>query len=161
MNGARPTVAGEIPAIPKQQLHALVMLGWARAIARLGKGRFADLLDITGPGIDKQLAGSMPGFDLIDRAFDVEPTILDDWIARKGKRFVDKDAVCSTDDIGLVMARLFAWLHEARHRDSPGGGAVTHGEKLAAETMVRDLHAELGRFLDELSEIRRPRAVRG
>lgn len=155
----RNTVVGEIEPLSKQQLHAKVMLGWSRAIANLGKGAFADKLDITVPGLDKQLAGSMPGFDLIDKALDLEPSLLEDWLSHKKKRLVDIDAICSTDDIGLVMARLLAWFHEASHPNSPGGVAIVHSEKLAAEPLMRQLHCEIGKFLEEIAGMRRPRAV--
>jgi len=152
----RTTVVGETPRLSKQQLHAKLMRGWARGIDRHGKGAFADKLDCSTQALDKQLAGSLPSFETLDRALDAEPTILDDYMLAKGKRIVDADAVCDVDDASLLITRLLLWLQEAQHPDSPGGRAVLHTELLPAEFMIRQLHAATGNWIANINGHRTP-----
>jgi len=150
------TVVAEAKRLNKPQLHALLMLGWSRMIARLGKGRFADLIEVTGPGLDKQLGGSMPSFETIDRAFDHDDAVLDDWLGAKGKRIVDAEAVCDTDDASLLITRLLLKLQEAEHPDSPGGRRIIHSELLGMEPLIRTLHGATGNWLAQIEALRAP-----
>lgn len=153
------TVVAKRQRLGKPQVHALLMEGWARAIVKNGKGRFADALEISTVALDKQLTGSMPGFDCIDKAFDVCPTVLDEYLRAKGKRVVDEEAVCDTDDASLLIARLLVKLQEAEHPDSPGGRAVIHSELLGMEALIRQLHGATGNWINQIEVIRRPRSV--
>lgn len=156
------TVVGKAPPLSKLQLHAKLMCGWSRGISRHGKGGFADKLEISGPALDKQLSGSMPTFEVIDRAIDHEPSVLDDYFREKGKRLVDADAVCDVDDMGLLLARVLVMINEAEHPDGPGGRKVVPQEYLAGEAMMRELNAASARWLEKCDQIRgdnRPRAV--
>jgi hypothetical protein len=138
----------------KPELHALLMLGWSRCIAKFGKGAFADALDISGPGIDKQLSGSMPDFETIMDAFDHDPSVLDDVFRTKGKLLVDEESSCDTGDAMIIMAKLLTWLAEAQHPDSPGGKRVTPSEVGAAEALIRQVHTATGNWLDQLNSHR-------
>ena len=158
MQRSEPVVP-KLGPLSKLELHAKLMLGWTRAISRHGKGAFADKLECTGPGLNKQLAGSMPDFETIDKALDAEPSVLDDYLAAKGKRLVDAEAVCDVDDLGLLLARVTLLLQEAEHPDGPGGRAIVPQEYLAGEKVMRDLHVLTGRWLDRCGEIRKPRGV--
>jgi hypothetical protein len=140
--------------LTKPELHAKVMRGWSRAIDRLGKGAFADALEISGAGLDKQLAGSLPGFDLIDRAFDCEPSVLDDWADTKGLRLVPKDAVCDTDDVSILVSRLLNKLIEAQHPDSPGGRRIVPPEVFGMEELLREVIRVAGSLLDQAETYR-------
>ena len=153
------TVVSKRQPLSKPQLHSLLMQGWTRAIAKLGKGRFADAIGVSGPALDKQLVGSMPGFDCIDAALDACPTVLDEYLREKGKRLVDQDAVCDTDDASLLIARLMVKLQEAEHPESPGGRAVVHTELLGMELLIRQLHGATGNWLGQIEKLRRPRSV--
>lgn len=156
---ADTTVVPNTEPLSKQRLHAKLMAGWNRAINTLGKGKFADDIDCTVTGLNKQLAGSMPDLEAIDRALCVEPTVLDDWLAYRGKRLVDENAVCDTDDLGLLMARVLVMLSEAEHPDGPGGRTITHTEYLGGEALMRQLHSSSGRWINRCNELRRPREV--
>lgn len=155
----RTTVVGEKQRLSKHQLHALLMAGWSRAIAEKGKGSFADEIDTSVQGLDKQLTGSMPGFDTIDRAFDADERVLDDWIDAKGRRIVAKEAVCDVDDMGLLLSRVLVMLNEAEHPEGPGGRAIVPQEYLGGEALMRDLHAASARWIEKCNAIRRPKAV--
>lgn len=155
----RSTVVRNCSKIARPQLHALLMEGWARAIARFGKGSFADALEITGPGLDKQLTGSMPTFETIMDAFDHDDTVLDDIWKEKGKRLVPIDAACDVDDLRLLIARVMVKMQEVTHPESPGGAAIVHTEYLDGEALMRQLNGATSEWLAKCSEIRRPRAA--
>ena len=159
MTASAETVVAKAKPLTKSELHAMLMLGWSRAIARRGKGAFADRIEVTGAGLDKQLAGSMPSFETIDRAVDDDATVLDDWLRAKGKRLVDLHAVCDTDDASILIARLMLWLQEAEHPDSPGGRRIIHNELIAAEALIRQLHGATGNWLAQIETLRRPLGV--
>jgi hypothetical protein len=153
------TVVSPKRSLTKQKAHALLMEGWARAIVKLGKGAFADAIEISDVALNKQLTGSMPGFDCIDRALDACPTVLEEYFRAKGKRLVDEEAVCDTDDASVLIARLMLWLQEAEHPDSPGGRRVVHTELAQAESLIRQLHGATGNWLAQIEQLRRPREV--
>lgn len=145
--------------LSKAQVHAKLMRGWARGIDKHGKGAFADKIGVSAPALDKQLSGSMPGFDVIDAALDAEPSVLDDYIAAKGKRIVNKDAVCDVDDIGLLLSRLLVMINEAEHPEGPGGRAIVPQEYLAGEKLMRQVHQVSAQWLEKCAQIRRPVGV--
>lgn len=154
-----PTVVVAPQRLTKAQLHAKLMLGWARGIDRHGRGAWMDAIEVSSEGLRKQLDGSMPSLEAIDRALDAEPTVLDDYLSAKGKRIVDRDAVCDVDDMGLLLSRVLVMLNEAEHPDGPGGRAIVPQEYLAGEKLMRDLHAASSRWLEKCADIRRPREV--
>jgi hypothetical protein len=155
----RATVVRNCSKVAKPQLHALLMEGWARCIARFGKGSFADALEISTVGLDKQLTGSMPDFATIMDAFDHDDTVLDDVLTEKGKRLVSIDAVCDVDDLRLLIARVMVKMQEVTHPDSPGGVAIVHTEYLEGEDLMRQLNGATSEWLAKCSDIRRPRAA--
>lgn len=150
----RTTVVGSKPSLTKPRLHSLLMQGWARAISKMGKGAFTDAVDISTQALDKQLVGSLPSFETIDKAFDICPSILDEYMAEKGKRIVDAESVCDTDDASVLIARLMLWLQEAQHPESPGGRRIVHTELVGAETVIRQLHGATGNWLARIGELR-------
>jgi hypothetical protein len=140
--------------LTKLEIHSALMAGWSRAIVRHGKGGFADKLGVSGTALNKQITGSMPDMETIDRAFDADPSILDDYFAKKGKRIVDAAAVCDVDDASVLITRLLLWLHEAQHPDSPGGRKIVHTELLPAEFMIRQLHQATSNWLAQIAQHR-------
>lgn len=157
---ADETVVRKCSKLSKPELHAEILKGWARGISRHGgQGAFADKLEISTTALGKHLTGSLPCFETLDKALDAEPTVLDDYLKRKGKRLVDEDAVCDVDDMGLLLARVLVMIQEAEHPNGPGGRTVVPQEFLAGESIMRDLNAASARWLEKCSEIRRPRAV--
>lgn len=151
---ADPTIVPNNDALPKQQLHAKIMRGWARAIDKRGKGRFADDIGCSSTGLDKQLSGSLPSLEAIDKALCVEPTVLDDWLKYRGLRVVAEDASCDVDDMQLLLGRVLVMIAEAEHPAGPGGRAVVPQEYLNGEKLMRDLHAVTGRWLEKCTSIR-------
>lgn len=142
--------------LTKMELHSLLIAGWHRGIIRHGKGGWLDKLDITPPALDKQLTGSMPGLEVIDKALGHEPTVLDDWLAAKGKRIVDVEPADETARLKLLVAQINLKLEEYAHPDSPGGVETAHTEYLDGEAMMRELHAASGRWIERCNSIRNP-----
>ena len=153
------TVVVKNDPLPKHRLHAKIMRGWTRAIDKRGKGGFADDIDCSGPGLDKQLNGSMPTLETIDRALCVEPSVLDDWLAFRGLRVVSEESVCDTDDMSLLIARVLVMLQEAEHPDGPGGRTIVPQEYLAGEKLMRELHVASGRWMEKCRQLRQLREV--
>lgn len=154
------TVVGSRAPLTKARLHAKLMRGIARGIDKAGgKGRFADAIDLSVQALDKQLSGSMPSVEVLDRMLTVEDTILDDWMRGHGKRVVDENAVCDVDDMQLLISRVLVMIAEAEHPDGPGGRTVVPQEYLAGEKLMRDLHSVSGQWLEKCAAIRRPREV--
>ena len=156
---ARVPVVRNCEPLPKQQLHELVMAGWSRCIARFGQGAFADALGITGAALRKQLAGSMPDPELLMNSVTICPHALADVFDKLGLRLVSKEAICSTDDVEVLISRLLNKLLEAKHPDSPGGKAVVYSELMPIETLLREVHGALGSYIATVDEVRRPRAM--
>lgn len=154
-----PTVVANTQPLPKARLHAKLMRGWTRIIDKKGKGAFADAIDCSVQALDKQLAGSMPTLETIDRALCVDATVLDDWLKARGFRLCPEDADCDADNFSLLMARVLVMIQEAEHPDGPGGRAIVPQEYLAGEKLMRELHASSGRWIDKCSDLRRPREV--
>lgn len=140
--------------LTKPELHSLVMAGWQRGIIHHGKGGWADKLEISSTALDKQLTGSMPGMECIDKALDHEPTVLDDYMTRKGKKIVDEDAPTNAAELMLLVARVNLKLAEYSHPDSPAGVETAHSEYLDGEALMRDLHAASGRWIERCNQIR-------
>ena len=155
---SRETVVAKPERLTKAELHAKLMRGVSRAIDNVGgKGRFCDAIDLSPQALGKQFDGSMPSVEVLDRVFDVDPTVLDDWMRAKGVRIVAEDAVCDVDDFGLLAARVLVMIQEAEHPDGPGGRTIVPQEYLAGERLMRDLHAASSRWLENCAEIHRSR----
>lgn len=151
----RTSVGGKTRSLTKAELHSVLMIGWSRAIASCGgKGAFVDRMDTNDETLRRQINGSFPGFDMINRAFDIDGSVLDDWLLAKGKRVVDEGAVCDTDDASILVARLMLWLQEVQHPDSPGGRSIVHTELIPAEQLIRQLHGSTGNWLARISALR-------
>lgn len=154
---ARETIVRNRSKVSKARLHDLLMTGWARLIARHGKGSFADALDTSTVAIDKHLTGSMPGFELIADALTFKDSdVLDDVLAELGIRIVPADAVCCVDDLSLLIARVLVKVQEAEHPDGPGGRTVVPQEYLDAEDLMSKLHRATGAWLEKCRDIRTP-----
>jgi len=156
------TVVSKVTPPSEQEFHALMVAGLARAAVNLGgQGALADKMDMTSAGLKKIFNGGMTSpkrlFDML--LDDRTSTVLDDIAARYGRRFVDKEAVCNTDDAGLLLARLLVWVQEAQHPDSPGGRNIVHTELAPVEAQMRELHGALGNWISQIDEVRKPRAV--
>lgn len=141
--------ARRIP-LTKAALHAKLMTGWARAISICGgKASFAERMDISTEALRQQNNGSFPSFELIDRAYDIDSSILDDWLAEKGARIVDRDAVCDTDDVSVLVSRLLNKLIEAQHPDSPGGRRIVGPEILDMDSLLREVVRVASSLIDQ------------
>lgn len=149
----------EIEALPKHRVAASLAAGWARIIRKRGKGTFADRAGTTERTVENALAGkTLPEGHTIFNSLAVDTTSLDEVFDEYGLRLVPKDAVCDTDNLGMLLAQLHLWLERAKHPDSPGGAKIVHSEKLEGEMLLRSAYTEIGRFLEECASLRRAAA---
>jgi len=146
----------KIEPLPKHRVAASIAAGWARIVRTKGKGSFADRLGTTERTVENALAGkTLPEAHTIFNSLAADKTALDELFEEYGVRLVDKDAVCDTDNLGMLLAQLHVWLEKARHPDSPGGAKIVHTEMLEGEMLLRSTYTEIGRFLEECASLRR------
>lgn len=151
---AQPLTNRKFAPLTRLQLHAKIMLGFSRAIDKLGRGVFLEKIDCTSEGLRKQMNGGLPSLEVLDRAFDADPMVLDDWMHAKGVRIVSEDAACDTDDLNLLLARALVKINEVTHPDSPGGRAIVHTEYLGGEDLMRQIHSASATWLQQCAKVR-------
>jgi hypothetical protein len=156
---ARQTIVRNCSKISKSSLHDLLMIGWARSIAKFGKGAFAEELDISTAAVDKQLSGSMPDFTSIVDVYGFDSEVLDEILDKLGVRIVPKEAACDVDDLNVLLARALVKINEATHPDGPGGRTITHTEYLDGELVMRSIHKASGAWVERCAVIRGDRAA--
>jgi hypothetical protein len=152
---SRKTVVPKVNAVTKAELHAKLMVGWNRCIGNFGKGAFADALEITGPGLDRQLTGSMPDFATICTALLLDRHVLDEVMDALELRIVDRGAVCSTDQRASTV--LVAALKKSIEAEADGH--IDHNELLGMEAELRATRALVDDLLQRISDIRKPRVA--
>lgn len=157
---SRQSIVRKCSKISKSRLHDLLMIGWSRSIAKFGKGPFAEELDISTVAVDKQLSGSMPGFESIVDVYSFDDEVLTEVLAELGVRIVPKDATCDTDDLRLLLARVMLMVQQAEHPRGPGGRAIVPQEYLDGEEVMRALHTMSGNWLQKCADIRAPKLRR-
>lgn len=156
----RSSVVPETNVVTEDQFHGAMVEGLGRAIKNNSERALAYVMGLT---TTKQLGNIMRGSATHPKrlwdALAAEPSVLDNIATLYGKKLVDQDAICDTNNLGMLLAQLHIWLERARHPDSPGGPAIVHSEKLDGEALLRDAYGEIGRFLEECATIRRPRVA--
>lgn len=158
---ASKTVVRKRQHVTEQRFHALMIAGLARAAVSLGgKGALADRMDLTGAGLAKIFAGGMTNPKRLWDLLEHEPTALDDVAKAYGWKLVDKDSVCDTDDVAVLLARLLLWLESAKHPQSPGGRRIVTSELTPVEAVIRELHGATGAWIDIIDEARAPSGLR-
>lgn len=156
----RSNVVPSVSDVTEDQFHGAMIAGLGRAEVSVGSRKaLAYTMDVSPKQLGNIFAGAAPHPKRLWDALAVEPTALDDIARLYGKRMVDQEAVCDTDDASLLIARLLVKLQEAEHPDSPGGRNVTHSELLGMEGLIRQLHGATGNWLNQIEGIRRPRSV--
>lgn len=150
----RATIVRKCSKLSKSHLHDLLMARVSCLVAEHGKGALADELEISTVALDKQLAGSMPGFETIIDLFDIDPTLFDGIMRLKGKKIVDAEINSEIGDAILMIARLLEWLARAQHPNSPGRERIVPQEIAEAESIIRELHTATGNWLDQLNSHR-------
>ncbi|SNT15873.1 hypothetical protein SAMN06295912_15014 [Sphingomonas laterariae] len=155
----RSSVVPETSSVGEDQFHGAMLAGLGRAERKVGLKVLAFVMDMTPKGLRNLFAGSAPHPKRLWDALYADKTALDDIADLYGRRVVDKTAVCDTDDLKVLIARVNLKLQEYAHPDSPAAESTAHCEYLDGEALMRSLHHETGRWLERCSEIRKPRAV--
>lgn len=83
----RSNVLQDRSPLPKGRVSALLSAGWARAISTMGKGAFADALEVSDNTIGNALAQrTTPELHTVLNSLTVDPTALDELLASYGFR---------------------------------------------------------------------------
>jgi hypothetical protein len=147
-----------VPVVPKivtlrePEFHARLAAGWARSIALVGRGTFADRIEMTPKGLGKVLAGSTPHACTLFNSRAAHPSALDELLGGYGLRWVPSCAIASTDvGTGIAMLRAATACVEAE------ADGIDHVELLAMEPELRasaEKHARLLARIDALRGIK-------
>jgi hypothetical protein len=144
------TVVRDIVTLDDQSFHFRLVAGWCRAIAKVGKSRFAHGIGMTPRGLDKVLAGTTPKAHTIFNSRAADPSALDELLGAYGVRLVPASAACSSDDnAGLCLLRAATKCIEAE-----ADGAKDHAELFAMEPELRDGAAKIAAMLARIDRLR-------
>lgn len=88
----------KIAALPKHRVSSLLAAGWARAVAKVGKGTFADAVETTSRTVDNGLTGNtLPEAHTVFNSLAADPTALDELFAAYGFRLVPLHSAAAND----------------------------------------------------------------
>jgi len=140
-----------IGALPKHRVSALLSAGWARVIAKVGKGAFADAVEVTENTVGNALAQrAVPELHTALNSLSIDPTALDELFAAYGVRIVPLHNGAANDLVtaaGVIQA--MGELVEA-HAD----GRRDHNETLAIAALIRPHMAALSSIVHEADALR-------
>lgn len=149
---ARNNVLRTIEPLPKHRVSALLSAGWARVIAKVGKGAFADRVEASARTVENALAGNTnPELHTALNSLAVDPTALDEVMAGYGFRLIPLHAEAANDlatAAGVVnaMGELIARLADGDrdHNDTLAVAALLRPHVPAIEAIVREADALRG-----------------
>ncbi len=157
------SVVPEPREVTEPEFRAAMLRGLARcAHTPAGKRKLAAAMDLGSKGLDNiLLKGAMPGPKRLWDAMHACPTALDDIAAEYGFELVRR-TVDHAESAGTVpIAALLAQVAAAEAPTSAGGTAKTHQELLAMEADIRRVHALTASWVEEITDLRSPRVVKG
>lgn len=145
------TVVPEIVTLGQQEFHSRLVAGWSRAIVHVGRGAFADAIEMTTKGLAKVLGeDTTPHARTILNSRKAHPTALDELLAGYRVRLVPETAACSSDEgAGLSLLRAATKCVEAE-----ADGVKHHHELLAMEPELRDAAAILAAMLTRIDRLK-------
>lgn len=150
------------PDVNEAKFHNAMIRGLSRAADALGSLKaLAFVMDISTKQLGNIMAGASTDPKRLWDAHIAAPDadVMNDIAELYGKRLVDKNATCDTDNLNVLLARVLLMVNEATHPDSPGGRAIVHTEYLDGETLMRQVHTMSANWLEQCAQIRRPRGV--
>ncbi len=141
----------QIAPQPKHRVSTLLAAGWARVIARVGKGAFADRLECSENTISNALAGkTTPELHTALNSLAVDHTALDEVLASYGFRITPLHAEAANDlamSAGVInaMGELVARLAD---------GERDHNDTLAVAALLRPHIPAISAIVREADELR-------
>jgi DNA-binding XRE family transcriptional regulator len=147
----RTKVLVDRQVLPKGRVAALLSAGWARSIAKYGKGTFADKLEVSENTIGNALAQrTTPELHTALNSLTIDPTALDELFAGYGLRLCPIHSEAANDlatAAGVIgaMGGLVEALADG-HRD--------HNETLAIAQLLRPHMPAVNAIIHEADQIR-------
>ena len=147
----RTKVLVDRPVLPKGRVAALLSAGWARTIAKHGKGAFADKLEVSENTIGNALAQrTTPELHTALNSLAIDPTALDELLAGYGFRLCGLHNEAANDlatAAGVIGA--MGGLVEAL-----SDGVRDHNETLAIAQMLRPHMPAVNAIIHEADALR-------
>lgn len=140
-----------IAALPKHRVGALLSAGWARCVAGIGKGQFADAAETTTRTVENALAGNTnPELHTALNSLAADPTALDELLAGYGFRLTPLHSSAANDmqtAAGVIgaMGELVSALAD---------GIRDHRETLAVANLLRPHLPAMTAIIREADELR-------
>jgi hypothetical protein len=133
-------------ALSEEQVQAKLVQAWARTIATVGKGAFADKAGCHPDTISNALSGAhMPKLHTVLNSLLACPNALDELLALYGFRIVPDETALSPDMVTLhCMSRAMSEFIEAL-----SDGKRTHRETLELAEEIRPLVPRLVQIIHE------------
>lgn len=147
----RNNIFVKIEPQPKHRVSALLAAGWARVIAKVGRGSFTDGLEISDGTVGNALSGkTVPELHTALNSLAIDPTALDELMAGYGFRIQPLHASAANDiatAAGVInaMGELVRALDD-HHRD--------HNETLAIASLLRPHMPALMAIIGQADELR-------
>ena len=136
----------------KQDVSAALNIGWARMVAKHGRGGFADAMNVDPKTISRALAGdSVPELHTALNSLMLDPTALNELFALYGLTPPRKREAEAANDLHTMtglsdVLRAFCAALEDGNRD--------HRETLALADLIRPLMPLLANIVSEANAIK-------
>ncbi len=155
------SVVPETVEVTEAEFRAAMLAGLSRCANQpAAKRNLAAEMDLSSKGLDNiLLKGATPGPKRLWDATRACPAALDEIAALYGFQLVAKAQPARDSHGTLPIATLLHKVAEAESPASDGGTAKTHQELLAMEANIRAVHRLTGAWIEEIAQIRAPRAV--
>lgn len=140
------------PAVhSKMDISARLVAGWARVIARIGKGSFADAMGVDVKTVSRAMSGeTLPELHTVINSLRADPTALNEVFAAAGFELRPVRSVAANDMATISdLSRL-----AAQWADALQDGVRDHRETLALADSIRPLVQVLNAIVGEADRVR-------
>ena len=137
--------------LSKCDISARLVAGWARVIARIGKGSFADKIGVDVKTVSRAMSGeTLPELHTAVNSLAADPTALNEVFAAAGfeLRPVNRNAANDMATIGDLSRLTAQWV------DALEDGVRDHRETLALADSIRPLVQTLNAIVGEADRVR-------
>ena len=137
---------------------AALSAGWARIINRVGRGGFADRLDVDGKTVGRALAGdTLPELHTVFNSLSIDLTALDELAALYGVEIRPRECAPGNDMVMIAsVARLAAQWAEAM-----ADGYIDHRKMMELARAIRPMMPALNAILSEADRIGGAVSIKG
>lgn len=137
--------------LSEERVGANLAVGWARAIAKIGRGTFADAAGCCGETVGNALAGkNLPKLHTVLNSLRADPSALDEALSPYGFRLVptNRDAANDLDTAAGVIAAMGQLVR------ANADGRRDHNETLAIAELLRPHLGAIDAIMAEADKLR-------